>query len=264
LVLYAEQLRKGGIHLKPQDLDRWNRQIAIPQFGIEGQEKLQNSKVVIFGVGGVGCATALYLAVAGVRNLVLVDHDIVALSNLNRQILYRLSDMNQAKASIAAKQLSAIDPSIKIEVIDKFADFKTIEEIVEGCTFVVDAFDRIKDRLNINKVCFEKNLVAAHGFGQEFVGEVIVLSPGETACLNCVLDKDATEPAVTPIMGVTAGIVGIGLANEAIKYITGYGIVKTGCRMFWDLGFDQYLTFPIQQRANCEICGNPESGKGSF
>lgn len=248
--------------MKPQDLERWNRQVVIPQFGVRSQEKLATSKVAVFGVGGVGCATALYLAVAGVRNLVLVDKDIIALGNLNRQILFQLSDLDQAKASTAAQRLAAIDPAIKIEVIEKHVGLLDIEDIVADCSFVVDAFDRIEDRLNINQVCFDKKLVSAHGFAQEFAGEVVVIDPGKTACLNCVLEKDAQEPAVTPIMGVTAGIVGIGLANAAIKYVTGFGFLQTGCRMFWDLGFEQYLSLPLQRRNDCIVCGNAGSRKG--
>jgi len=238
----------------PQEIKRWKRQIDLPGFGIEGQIKLKQSRVVVFGVGGVGCATALYLAAAGVGNMVLVDKDVVSLDNLHRQIIYCQDDIGKSKAGIAAARLRAIDPALNIEVVDKHVELNDIRNIVKHASTVVDAFDRIESRLCINQACVEQKVPAVHGFAQEYGGEIVMVQPGVTACLECTLDRDVVEPTEVPIMGVSAGMIGIYLTNMVIKYLTGCGELLAGQRLFWDFYLDQFICFPLERRADCAIC----------
>ena len=156
--------------------EMWSRQIAIPGFGEEGQQKLKESRIAMLGLGGVGCPAALYLAVAGVGSLVLVDGDCVQISNLNRQILFDSSDLGRSKAHVAAKRLQHLNPDLNLEVIDKQIEEKDMEEILAGCQFVLDGFDRNADRLAVNRTCIRLGIPAANGFAQDFSGEAKNLS----------------------------------------------------------------------------------------
>lgn len=242
------------MQLMPQEIERWKRQIDLPGFGVEGQVKLKQSSVAVFGVGGVGCVTALYLAAAGISNIVLVDKDTVSLNNLHRQVIYNQEDIGRPKAGLAAKRMSAVDPALNIEVVEKYVDLAAIREIVKGCSIVVDAFDGIASRLDINQACMEQKIPAVHGFAQEYGGEILLVQPGTTACLECVLERDTYEPTEVPILGVSAGFIGIYLANMVIKYLTGCGEILAGQRLFWDFYLDQFICFPLQRRADCAIC----------
>lgn len=242
------------VSLMPQEMERWKRQIALPGFGVDGQSKLQASRVAVFGVGGVGSATALYLAAAGVRNLILVDKDTVSLDNLHRQVIYCQDDIGQPKAAIAARRLRAIDSELNIQVVGKNVNLTDIREIVTNCSMVVDAFDRIGSRLDINQACVEQNIPAVHGFAQEFGGEAILVKPFDTACLECILDRDTYEPVDNPILGVSAGFIGIYLAGITIKYLTGCGEIQAGQRLFWDFFLDQFICFPLVRKVDCVIC----------
>lgn len=240
--------------LMPQEMERWKRQIDLPGFGVEAQSKLKQSKAAVFGVGGVGCVTALYLAAAGVRNIILVDKDTVALNNLHRQVIYGQNDIGSPKARIAAERLRAIDSALNIEVVEKYVLLNDIADIIKDCSIVVDAFDGIESRLNINQACMAQKIPAVHGFAQEYGGEIILVQPGETACLECVLDRDTDEPAEVPILGVSAGFIGIYLASMVIKYLTGCVEILAGQRLFWDFYLDQFICFPLERRADCAIC----------
>src|SRR5512141_726562 len=120
----------------------WARQTAIPGFGAEGQKKLQECRVVVLGLGGVGGPAALYLAAAGVGSLVLVDGDCVETSNLNRQILFGFSDLGESKAHLAAERLLGLNPDLKVEVVGAFVKESDLEPLLKDSTFVLDCFDK--------------------------------------------------------------------------------------------------------------------------
>ncbi len=121
---------------------------------------------------------------------------------------------------------------------------------------VVDAFDGIASRLDINQACMEQMIPAVHGFAQEYGGEIILVEPGKTACLECVLERNAYESADVPILGVSAGFIGIYLASMVIKYLTGCEEILAGQRLFWDFYLDQFICFPLERRADCAICNH--------
>lgn len=240
--------------LTPEEREQWKRQLAIPQFGEKAQNSLRKSRVVVFGVGGVGCAAALYLAAAGVGTLVLVDKDVVTFDNLNRQILYHYTDLGKPKAQIAATRLQALNPHLVVEVVEREVAIEEITTIVKGSSAVVDTFDRNKSRLEINEVCVRQRIAVAHGFAQDLSGEVIFVKPGETACLHCVLDENFPELEECPVLGVTAGLIGVQLSSMVIKYLTGCGVVKAGYRLIWDLVLDQFVAIPLERQICCPVC----------
>ncbi|MGB9791131.1 MAG: HesA/MoeB/ThiF family protein [Thermacetogeniaceae bacterium] len=240
--------------LTREEKEQWKRQIAIPQFGEDAQFRLKKSTVAIFGVGGVGCAAALYLAAAGVGKLILVDKDDVSIENLNRQILYDRGDIGKPKAKVAAERLQRLNPFIGIEILIKNVGTIDIIRIAEKSSFVIDAFDQHKSRLEVDAVCVRRGIVVAHGFAQDLSGEIIVVEPNKTPCLSCVLDENFPELSESSVLGVTAGLIGIQLSTIAIKYLTGCGVVKSGYRLVWDLLLDQFLELPLQRLATCPVC----------
>ena len=131
---------------------------------------------------------------------------------------------------------------------------KQLDHLVRGCSFVVDTFDRNDSRLDVNEVCVNQGIAASHGFVQDMSEEIITVLPGKTPCLHCVLDENFPELKETPVLGFAAGMVGIQMAAATIKYLTGFGILKTGCRLIWDMTMDHFYDVPLTQQLKCPVC----------
>ncbi|BAF58793.1 MAG: HesA/MoeB/ThiF family protein [Pelotomaculum sp.] len=235
--------------------ERWKRQLAIPQFGMEAQQKLRESRVVVLGLGGVGGVAALYLAAAGVGCMVLVDRDVVELSNLNRQILFSTADIGKPKAEIGAERLLALDPGLKLEAVVKDIRETDLKALLQGSHFVLDGFDKNAHRLAVNRACVRMGLPAVHGFAQDFSSELIAVLPGQSACLACVMDENFPEVKETPVLGVSVGVIGVAMAAAAIRCITGLGEVMAGCRLIYDLAFPELIKIPLERDPLCPVCG---------
>lgn len=236
--------------------DRWSRQISIPGFGDEGQRKLSESQVAVLGLGGVGCPAALYLAAAGIGKLVLVDRDIVEISNLNRQNLFTEEDLGHPKAETAGKRLLSLNPSLKVKIVARDLTESDMPALLKDCRFVLDCFDRNADRLAVNRVCMSLGIPASHGFAQDFSGEVFTVIPGKSACLACALDESFPEPDITPVMGVTTGMVGTAMAATAILNLTQMGNPAAGERTIYDLAFSTIIKIPVEKNLCCPVCTN--------
>jgi adenylyltransferase/sulfurtransferase len=238
------------------EVERWKRQIQIPQFGTEAQQRLRASCVAVLGVGAVGGASAFYLAAAGIGKMILVDRDVVELSNLNRQILFTTDDIGRRKAQLAAERLRQLDPGLGIEVVVQDIGQKELPGLLDDCDFVLCCFDKNQSRFPVNCQCVQGNLPASYGFAQDFSGELITVLPGQTACLSCIMDDSFPEPEETPIIGSASGIVGIAMTAAAIRYLTGIGELMAGYRLVYDLAFPELLKIPLERNPACPICGS--------
>lgn len=238
-----------------RNTDIWIRQIAIPGFGAEGQEKLEESRVAVLGLGGVGGPAALYLAAAGVGELVLVDGDAVEASNLNRQILFTFSDLGRPKARTAAERLQSLNPDLRTVVVEKRVEERDLEPLLKGCNFVMDCFDKNADRLAVNRECVRQKIPAAHCFAQNFSGEIFIVLPEKSACLACAMDESFPETKTTPIIGVTAGMIGTAMAAAAVLSLTGIGDPMAGKRLIYDLTFSEMIRIPVEKKMLCPACG---------
>lgn len=145
------------------ELERYERQITIRGFGKEGQEKLKKARVFIAGAGGLGSAVTIYLAVAGVGTIRIVDHDRVELSNLNRQILYWDEDIGRSKADSAAEKLKRMNSEVKIEAIKEMITEANISDLVADSDLIIDGMDNLPARYLLNKTALEKNIPFLHG-----------------------------------------------------------------------------------------------------
>jgi adenylyltransferase/sulfurtransferase len=246
--------------LTRDELERYDRQIMIQEFGQEGQEKLKRAKVFIAGAGGLGSAVATYLTAAGVGVIRVVDHDRVELSNLNRQVLHWDEDIGRGKAVSATEKLRKLNPEVEIETIQEMITEANISRLVAGFDLIVDAMDNLPTRYLLNKVALERNIPFFHGAVYGFEGRAMTIIPGKTACLRCVY-RGAIREEKFPVIGVTPAVIGCIQATEVIKYIIGIGQLLTNRLLIYDGLNMKFTEFKLKRDPNCEHCGKLAKGK---
>lgn len=231
---------------------RYMRQIDL--IHKEGQDKLENSKVFILGLGGLGSIISLYLTFAGVRNLILADFDVIDITNLNRQILYSYNDLGRLKAEVAKQKLESINENVQITSIYKKIDKKNAESLIFGSDLIIDASDNIEARYAVNKAAVRGKIPIVHGAVSEFYGQVTTIIPGETPCLRCIYPKNVKKTNFS-IIGSTCGIIGSIQATEAVKYITDIGDLIMNKLLVWDGLKARFDEIKIERNPLCEDCG---------
>lgn len=230
--------------LSPQQLHRYSRQILLPEFGMEGQIKLANAKVLVIGSGGLGSPVLLYLAAAGVGNIGIVDFDVVDESNLQRQVLFNTNDVGKSKASTAAEKIKALNPNIYVQIFNAFISSANALEIISGFDLVIDGSDNLPTRYLVNDACVLLNKTLIYGAIFQFEGQVSVfnqlLADGTRGATYRDLFPQPPPPEMVPscseggVLGVLPGIIGSMMANEAIKVVTGIGTTLSGRLLLFD------------------------------
>ncbi|MFC1928206.1 ThiF family adenylyltransferase [Chloroflexota bacterium] len=241
--------------LTARERKRYDRQIIMSGIGEDGQEKLKRAKVVIAGSGGLGSASSIYLAAAGVGVIRIIDRDRVELSNLNRQTLYSGSDIGRSKVDSAAEKLSRLNNDIKIEAIDEIINETNASQLVAGFDLIVDAMDNLPVRYWLNKAAMEYQIPFFHGAVYGFEGRAMTIIPGETACLRCVY-RGPIPQKVVPVIGATPAVIGCIQAAEAIKYIVGIGKLLTNRLLVYDGLNMKFTELMVKRNPNCEHCGH--------
>ena len=228
---------------------RYARQQMLSEIGDAGQEKLSCASVLIVGVGGLGSPIALYLAGAGVGRIGLIDADVVSVSNLQRQVLYREEMVGLNKATCAAEQLLALNSAIKIDTYPYRLDAENAQVIISTYDIVVDGTDNFATRYLIDDWCIALNKVYVYGAIGEFEGMVSVFNYNGTYSYRGLYPDEAAMLALTSpskaVLGVTPGLVGCAEANEVIKVICGFGDVLSGKLWTIDLRTMQSLIIAI-------------------
>ena len=241
------------------ELERYDRQIMIPNIGREGQEKLKRTRVFIAGIGGLGSTSAIYLTAAGVGKICVVDHDRVELSNLNRQVLHWEKDIGKKKVSSAGEKLKKINHHVKVETIEETITEANVFQLITGFDVIVDAMDNLPTRYLLNKAAIEKNIPFFHGAVYGFEGRAMTIIPGETACLRCLYRGDLPKEKF-PVIGVTPAVIGCFQATEVVKYIVGIGELLKNRLLIYD-GLDMKFTeFLIKKDPQCDHCGYVNKG----
>jgi adenylyltransferase/sulfurtransferase len=238
------------------NFERYARQMLVKNWGEEGQKKLQSARVVVVGAGGLGSPASIYLAVAGVGELRIIDSDVVELSNLNRQVLHWDKDIGRLKALSAEEKLRNLNRDIKVEAISERLDENNGEELLRGADVVLDCLDNFPTRFLLNKLCHRLRIPLIHSviFGLE--GRITTIVPGKTPCLSCLYPQPPIEVRPFPVVGVAPGIMGCMEALEAIKLLIGLGNPLLGKMLRFDGETMTVQVFPIKRRENCPICGN--------
>lgn len=206
---------------------RYNRNELIEGIGVEGQAKLQESKVLVVGAGGLGAPVLYYLAAAGIGTLGIVDHDIIDISNLQRQILHRTDEIGKLKVISAKEKLEALNPEVNVITYEDYFSKDNALELVCQYDFVVDCSDNYETKYLINDICVAAKKSYSHGAALALRGEVMTYTPG-SADYRQVFDNPPEESyRVTSnmigVLGSIVGIIGSIQATETIKYLTGIG-----------------------------------------
>ncbi len=243
-------------------IEFYSRQTVLSELGLQGQEKLRKSKVVIVGLGGLGSVSALYLALAGVGHLRLVDQDTVEMHNLHRQVLYGMDDLCYPKVEAAAKRIEQTNFDVKVESVPDNVRDSNVEEFVEDAHCVVDGLDNIRTRYLLNRACAKHKIPYVFGGAIGIEGNLSVFAPPETPCLECVLpnldDRYLQTCETRGVLGATTGIIGAMQAIETIKLLVGIEETLKGRLMICDFRDMYFTTIDIVQRPDCPVCQGGE------
>ena len=200
--------------------DRYSRQILSPSIGEEGQEKLSKIRVLQIGAGGLGSPFALYLVAAGIKELTILDNDTLSISNLQRQILYKESQIGREKVLAAKESLVTLNSEVEINSYREYVDENSVVKYIENIDFIVDCSDNFKTKFLVNEVAVNYGIKAVIAGIKDFYGQIITINPKKTACYECVFTKPSSfysSESPLPVIGVTPGILGTLEALEVIK-----------------------------------------------
>ena len=237
---------------------RYSRQIISPSIGVEGQEKISKLKVLQIGAGGLGSPCSMYLVAAGIKELTIIDDDVVDISNLQRQILYNETQVGKVKVEMAKEFLNILNSDVKINAYKEYVDANSIKKYVEGQDFIIDCSDNMKTKFLVNRTAIEYNLNCVIAGIKDFYGQIITIKPKHTACYNCVFpdpdEKDVELPKTgpLPVIGATPGILGTLEALEVIKTALGLPNLENKLMMI-NLLDGTFNTLDIVKDENC-IC----------
>ena len=236
------------------ELIRYNRQLKIPELGVEGQKKLKSSHAIITGIGGLGCASAIYLTAAGVGRITIVDFDLVELSNLNRQVLYWEEDIGKKKVVVAQRKLSKLN--LGTEIIPIFAKItgKNVFSIVDGAQVVVDGLDNFATRMLVNASCVKHKIPYIHGGVSRFRGLITTIIPGETPCLACLYPEGSPGGEGLGVLGMVPGLVANLQSLEAIKIMIGHGPSLAGRLLRFNGNDMKFRIDDIKRNESCKVC----------
>ena len=247
------------ITFNDEQMLHYSRQIMLPHFGIEGQQRLHDAHVVIMGVGGLGSPAAMYLAAAGVGTLTLVDFDTVDNSNLQRQIVHTIDSVGESKVSSAKNTLLKINPETTIHCIDQRLTQDTLEALIAEASCVIDATDNFASRFLINRACVSRKVALVTAAAIQFEGQISVfdLRKEDSACYACLYAETGEENTNCSDNGILAPVVGIlgsMQALEAIKVICGIGDTLQNRLLIFDALSMQWRTMRLKKDPGCAVC----------
>jgi adenylyltransferase/sulfurtransferase len=232
--------------------------MILKELGRKGQKKLAQSKVAVVGLGGLGTVSSLYLALAGVGNLRLIDQDTIEIDNLHRQILYDADDLLYPKVEVSAKRLEKTNPLVKVEAVPQNLNEGNAEKLLSEVDCVVDGLDNMRTRYLINRACVKLRIPYVFGAAIGLEGSISVFASPESPCLECVLpnvdDSTLLSCDVRGVLGATPGIIGTMQAMETIKVLTGIGSTLKGKLLICDFSDMYFASIDIFKKVNCPAC----------
>lgn len=238
------------------EVERYARHLVLAEIGGPGQQKLARARVLIVGLGGVGGPAALYLAAAGIGTLSLIDGDVVALSNLQRQILFTGDDIGRAKVEAGSGRLTALNPHVRVDTHAHALTQDNAADQIRGCDLVIDGTDDFPTRFAVNAACVAAGVPLVSGALGRWTGQVCVFAG--RPCYRCLvpdIPPDAETCARVGVVGALAGVVGAMAALEAIKLITGAGEPLSGRLLLYDGLAGTSRTVRVSAEPACAVCG---------
>jgi len=235
--------------------ERYSRNILLEEVGMEGQTRLFSSKVLVAGAGGLGSTVLVSLASMGVGNIGIIDFDVVEMSNLNRQFIHSEKFIGEPKTTSAKEFLALYNPDISIKEFNLKLDENNYKDIFGEYEIIIDCFDSFKSKFLLNKIAVDEDKTLIHAGVTEFYGQVCVIKPKNSACLECFLNSSEfpqeTKGVLSPVVSTIASI----QAMEAAKVILGMGEILTDKLLCYNALEQTFKKLSINQNPSCPICG---------
>ncbi|MEJ8323999.1 molybdopterin-synthase adenylyltransferase MoeB [Kosakonia sacchari] len=246
--------------LSDAEMMRYNRQIILRGFDFDGQERLKAARVLVVGLGGLGCAAAQYLAAAGVGHMTLLDFDTVALSNLQRQTLHSDADIGVAKVDSARESLLRVNPNVHYTAINALLDDTALLTQIAAHDLVLDCTDNVTIRNQLNAGCFQHRVPLVSGAAIRMEGQISVFTWGENdpcyRCLSRLFGDNALTCVEAGVMAPLVGVIGSLQAMEAIKVLAHYGTPAAGKIVMYDAMTCQFREMKLLRNPDCDVCGH--------
>lgn len=248
--------------MNDEQLLRYSRQIMLPDFDIEGQERLLAAKVLIVGLGGLGSPVALYLAAAGVGELWLADHDSVDTSNLQRQIAHDESDIGRAKVVSAAAAARALNKNIVLQCLEEKLSGGSLDQAVSKVDLVVDCSDNFTTRFALNAACWRAKKPLVSGAAIRSEGQLLVVDPRskDSPCYRCLYDDAVQDEQLScsqnGVLAPLVGVIGTLQALEAIKLLANFGTPAIGRLLIFDAKTLEWRSLILPRSKDCPVCGS--------
>jgi molybdopterin-synthase adenylyltransferase len=237
-------------------MERYCRQLILPEIGKKGQTQLSLAKVLVIGAGGLGSPACFYLAAAGVGNVGIVDSDQVELSNLNRQIIHSTKDLKISKVKSAKAKIQALNPDIYIKIYQERFSKENASAIIKNYDFVIDATDNFESKFLINDICLKEKKAFSHAGILGFEGQTMTVIPEKTACYRCVfVEQPKINKKKLGVFGVTPGIIGTIQAAEAMKYILKKGELLINKILKCNVLNMEFRVIEVKKNKRC-LCGD--------
>ena len=245
--------------LNNKQIEKFSRQIVLKNIGVIGQKKILNSRILIIGMGGLGCPVAEYLTRSGVGTIGIADHDTVTLSNIHRQSLYNEKDINKSKVKIAKRKLNKINSNTQINIFNFKINRTTFEKIIKNYDYVVDGTDNFESKFLINDLSLKYKKFLVAGAISKYDGHIFTLNftNKKNPCLRCFYQEDQITDEILNcefegILGTVAGTVGTLQANEILKKILNIGQNLDGFILILDLLNLRFRKAKINKRKKCK------------
>jgi adenylyltransferase/sulfurtransferase len=243
--------------------ERYSRQMILDGIGHAGQERINRARVLLLGLGGLGSPVALYLAAAGVGTLVLVDYDVVELSNLQRQILHRTRDVGRPKSESAFDAVQALNPEVTVIALNQWLQGEELAREIRAADLVIDASDNFETRYLVNELCVRERKPLVSGAAIRMEGQVAVFrADRDGPCYRCLYRDEGGEGmdtcSLTGVLGPVVGIIGSLQATEAIKILAGIEEGLAGRLLLLDGRAMEWRSLKLRKDPRCPVCGEKE------
>lgn len=245
--------------LTDSQLLQFSRQLMLPQIDVEGQLKLFNANILVLGAGGLGCPALAYLASCGVGNIIIVDPDIVELSNIQRQILFDVSDTGKNKAYVAEQKIQKFNPDLKLRSLTTIPEQEELMALFSQADVVLDGTDNFSSRYRHNQISVETKTPLVSGAVIRFEGQLTCFDHRnvDAPCYHCLYPDGQDEQlncSENGVLGSVAGLVGTMMATEAIKLVLGIGESLSGKLLLLDALNMEWRTVGLSKDSSCSVC----------
>ncbi|HEX5861095.1 MAG TPA: adenylyltransferase/sulfurtransferase MoeZ [Nocardioides sp.] len=257
-------LVEPAAELTIDEVRRYSRHLIIPDVGMTGQKRLKNAKVLVIGAGGLGSPALLYLAAAGVGTIGIAEFDTVDESNLQRQVIHGVSDIDKPKGQSAKESIAEINPYVDVILHEERLDNDNVFEVFRGYDLIVDGTDNFATRYMVNDAAYFLGIPYVWGSIYRFDGQASVFAPtmaDDAPCYRC-LYPEPPPPGMVPscaeggVLGVLCASIGSIQVNEAIKLLAGIGDPLVGKLMIYDALEMEYRKLKVRKDPNCALCGD--------